>query len=51
LAGDRDHVATELDRVWSWHAADPSTEDLVLAGKESTQPWADPPAWGRLRRV
>jgi hypothetical protein len=42
-AGNRDHVATELDRVWSRHAADPSIEDLVLAGKESTKPWADPP--------
>jgi hypothetical protein len=38
LAGDRDHIATELDRVWSGHAADPSTEDLVLAGKSQLNP-------------
>ena len=42
LTGDRDHVTAELLGIRGWHDADPSSEDLVLTGKESTQPWADP---------
>jgi hypothetical protein len=37
LAGDRDHVAMELHRVWGGHAADPSTKDLVVVGKVSSE--------------
>jgi polar amino acid transport system substrate-binding protein len=46
LTGDGDHVAAELGWVWGRHAADPSSKDLVLAGKESTEPGADPEAKG-----
>jgi len=41
LTGDRNHVTAELRWIWGRHPADPSSKDLVLAGKESTQPWAD----------
>src|SRR5215217_5818476 len=42
LTGDRDYVTAELRWIWGRHTADPSSKDLVLAGKESTQPWTDP---------
>lgn len=35
--GDGDHVMAELERIRSGHELDPSTEDHVLTGKESTR--------------
>ncbi|GAA4558678.1 hypothetical protein GCM10023175_65280 [Pseudonocardia xishanensis] len=42
LAGDSDHVAAELLRERLGHDDDPSSEERVLTGLKSTEPWASP---------
>ena len=42
LTGDRDHVSAELLRIRGGHDADPSSEEQILTGKESTELRADP---------
>jgi transposase InsO family protein len=42
LAGDRDHLTAEHHRERLGHDVDPSSEERVLTGQESTEPWAVP---------
>jgi hypothetical protein len=42
LAGDSDHVTAELHRERLGHDVDTSSEERVLTGQESTEPWAVP---------
>jgi hypothetical protein len=37
----RDDIPAELLRIRSSHGADPSSDNLVIAGKESTETWSD----------
>ena len=42
LSSDRDHVGAELLGIRNGHDADPSSEEQILTGKESTEPGVVP---------